>query len=99
MGLSEMRKLLWLLVGLALGVGIQSVTFAQQAPAAIVRVAEASVQSIAPETLVPGTVVSRNDARLAAEVTGRLLEVLDVGTKVAKGDVVAKIEDTAIRLR
>jgi RND family efflux transporter MFP subunit len=49
--------------------------------------------------MVPGTVLSRNDARLAAEVTGRLLEVADVGTVVVKGDVVALIEDTAIRLR
>jgi len=44
-------------------------------------------------------VVSRNDAKLAAEVTGRLLEVADVGTIAAKGDVVARIEDTSIRLR
>lgn len=99
MGFSGMKNLIWLFTALVLGAGIQSVTFAQQTPAANVRVAQASVQQIAPETLVPGTVVSRNDARLAAEVTGRLLEVLDVGTLVASGDVVAKIEDTAIRLR
>jgi RND family efflux transporter MFP subunit len=54
---------------------------------------------LAPMTRVPGTVVSRNDARLAAEVTGRLLEVADVGTAVASGDIVARIEDTTIRLR
>lgn len=99
MGFSGMRKLVCLLLALVLGAGVQSVTFAQQASAANVRVAQATVQSIAPETLVPGTVVSRNDARLAAEVTGRLLEVLDVGTQVASGDVVARIEDTSIRLR
>ena len=33
--------------------------------------------------LVPGTVASRNDARLAAEVEGRLLNVADVGTEVS----------------
>ena len=100
MGFNGMRKLIWLFGVLVIGAGIQSVTYAQQGPpAANVRVAKASVKSIAPEILVPGTVVSRNDAKLAAEVTGRLLEVLDVGTLVASGDVVAKIEDTAIRLR
>lgn len=64
-----------------------------------VRVAKATVQSLAPLTLVPGTVVSRNDARLAAEVTGRLLEVAEIGTLAVKGDVLAQIEDTVIKLR
>ena len=100
MGNDRMKKLIWLYSVLFIGFGLQSLTLAQTGPPpANVRVAKASVQSIAPETLVPGTVVSRNDARLAAEVTGRLLDILDVGTKVVKGDVVARIEDTAIRLR
>jgi RND family efflux transporter MFP subunit len=64
-----------------------------------VRVAKATLQQLAPLTLVPGTVVSRNDAKVASEVAGRLLEVADVGTLVASGDVIAKIEGTAIRLR
>jgi len=67
--------------------------------AANVVVSSVSLQSLTPATVVPGTVISRNDARLAAEVTGRLLEVVDVGTVVAKGDVVAAIEDTVIALR
>ncbi len=95
-----MKKLIWLLAFLATWAGFQSTVLAQGgAPAAIVRVGLASIQSIAPETIVPGTVVSRSDARLAAEVTGRLIDVLDVGAIVAKGDVVAKIEDTVILLR
>ena len=95
-----MKKLIWLLAFLAMGAGFQPTVLAQGGPrAAIVRVGLASIQSIAPETIVPGTVVSRSDARLAAEVTGRLIDVLDVGAIVAKGDVVAKIEDTVILLR
>ncbi len=66
---------------------------------ALVRVAVASMQSLSAETLVPGTVVSRNDARLAAEVEGRLVMVADVGTAVAAGDPVASIEDQTLRLR
>jgi len=99
MGISRMRKLVVLLAVCVIGAGVQSIALAQGPPAANVRVAKASIQSITPDTLVPGTVVSRNDAKLSAEVTGRLLEVLDVGTMVARGDAVAKIEDTAIRLR
>lgn len=96
--MGKMKRLILLLGVLAMGVGMQAL--AQfDAPPPSVRVARASIQSIAPSTLVPGTVVSRNDAKLAAEVTGRLLEVADVGTRVALGDAVAKIEDTVIRLR
>ena len=95
-----MKKLIWLLAVLTMGAWVQSVAWAQHMMGpANVRVAQASVKFLAPETVVPGTVVSRNDARLAAEVTGRLLEVADVGTVAARGDVVAMIEDTTLRLR
>jgi len=95
-----MNKFKGLFTALVIGIALNSVANAQgKMPAANVRVARASIQSIAPESIVPGTVVSRNDAKLAAEVTGRLLEVADVGTIAAKGDVVARIEDTSIRLR
>jgi len=66
---------------------------------ALVKVTEASMQDIAPVTLVPGTVVSRNDARLSAEVQGRLTIVADVGTVVLAGETLAEIEDTSLRLR
>ncbi len=66
---------------------------------ALVKVAVASFKDIAPVTLVPGTVVSRNDARLSAEVPGRLTSVSDVGTPVTKGEPVAEIEDTSLRLQ
>jgi len=100
MDMGKIKKLISLLGVLIVGAGIQIVAVAQQeSPPANVRVALVSVQSLAPVTIVPGTVVSRNDAKLAAEVTGRLLEVADVGTAADRGDVVAKIEDTAIKLR
>ena len=72
---------------------------AQMGGPALVRVAPAALRDIAPVSMVPGTVVSRNDARLSAEVPGRLTEVLDVGTRVQKGDPVAVIEDTMLKLR
>ena len=95
-----MNKLIRLLGVFFMAAGIQDVAVAQhEPPPPNVRVARASLQSLAPSTLVPGTVISRNDARLAAEVTGRLIEVAEVGAVAARGDVVAKIEDTVIRLR
>lgn len=68
-------------------------------PPALVKVATARLQSLAPVTYVPGTVQSRSDARLAAEVPGRLTWVAEVGTRVEAGEAVARIEDTTLRLR
>ena len=100
MNRGKMNKLIRLLGVFFMAAGIQDVAVAQhEPPPPNVRVARASLQSLAPSTLVPGTVISRNDARLAAEVTGRLIEVAEVGAVAARGDVVAKIEDTVIRLR
>lgn len=96
----KMKKLIPLLGVFVLVAGIPLTADAQPGPsAALVRVAEATVQSLAPETVVPGTVVSRSDAKLSAEVNGRLLEVADVGTFATRGDEIARIEDTAMRLR
>jgi RND family efflux transporter MFP subunit len=72
---------------------------AQMGGPALVRVAVASIKNVAPVTMVPGTVVSRNDARLSPEVEGRLTMVADVGTAVSKGDPVATVEDTVLRLQ
>lgn len=94
----------WNSLGLVLLVGVlgfSSTVRGQESgmPPALVHVAEARLQTLAPVTLVPGTVVSRDDARLAAELDGRLVEVAEVGTTVAAGDAVARIEDTRLVLR
>lgn len=78
---------------------VPGVSLAQMGGPALVEVAVASVKDIAPVTMVPGTVISRSDARLSAEVPGRLTKVLDVGTVVVQGDAVAEIEDTTLRLQ
>ncbi len=84
---------------MTIGLGATTATHAQQGPPANVRVDVVAIQSMSSTTLVPGTVISRNDANLAAEVEGRLLSVAEVGTRVARSEAVATIEDTALRLR
>jgi RND family efflux transporter MFP subunit len=64
-----------------------------------VRVANAERLALAPTVSVPGTVTSRFDARIAAEVTGRLVSVAEVGTVIPRGGVVARIDDTQLRLQ
>jgi RND family efflux transporter MFP subunit len=49
---------------------------------------------LAPQIALAGTVVSRNDSHLAADVDGRVAWVADVGAVVASGDVVARLDDT-----
>jgi RND family efflux transporter MFP subunit len=49
---------------------------------------------LAPQIALAGTVVSRNDSHLAADVDGRVSWVADVGTIVSAGDVVARLDDT-----
>jgi RND family efflux transporter MFP subunit len=103
MGVTELsisKKAGWLPVSLAVMALISPLAgLAQMGGPALVRVAVASVKDIAPVTMIPGTVVSRNDARLSAEVPGRLTAVADVGTVVTRGESVAEIEDTTLRLQ
>lgn len=67
-------------------------------PPAVVEIALAEQRSSAGVAWVPGSVVSRNDARLAGEVAGRLVFVAEVGTEVAAGDAVARVDDETLRL-
>lgn len=71
---------------------------AQGMPPPTVVVAEAQITELAPAVDVSGTVVSRNDARLATELSARLIWIVDVGTTVSKGDPVARLEPVTFRL-
>jgi len=93
--MSKSRKSVWVLLLLL----FPGLCWSQMGGPALVKVAVASIQDIAPVTMVPGTVISRNDARLSAEVPGRLISVADVGTAVKMGEAVAEIEDTTLRLQ
>ncbi len=72
---------------------------AQEAPPVPVLVSEALFKEIAPSVWVPGTVVSRSDARIAAEVPGQLTFVSEVGDGVQAGEVIARINDQALELQ
>ncbi len=64
-----------------------------------VSIAKVTATRIAPQASYPGTVVSRNDSRLAADVEGRVEWVADVGTVVAKGDVIARLDANRARMQ
>jgi RND family efflux transporter MFP subunit len=64
-----------------------------------VKVATADMTVLAPNLSVPGTVLSRNDARLSAEVAGKVNWIAEVGTTIDKGQPVATIEDAIYALQ
>lgn len=71
-----------------------------QAPGPVpVKVGNALRQSMASTLLAPGTVVARNDARIAAEISGRLTWVAEAGQQIRQGELIARIDDQAWQLQ
>ena len=64
-----------------------------------VQVVEARDVELAPSIWIAGTIISRYDARLSSEVEGRIESLLEVGDMIEKGEVVASIDDTTIRMQ
>jgi RND family efflux transporter MFP subunit len=71
---------------------------AGEAPAAPVVVASAKAESQTPLILATGSVVSRADARLSAEVAAPIRWIAEPGTSVAQGDIVARLDAARIAL-
>lgn len=46
---------------------------------------------------VTGTIEAIDDATISAEVPGRVIEILDRGAKVEKGDILVKLDDRVVR--
>jgi RND family efflux transporter MFP subunit len=88
-----------LLLGVAMLNNLAAAPAKGKVRASPVVVVEAKMHHLAPVSWVAGTVISRNDARLAAEVEGRLEKVVQVGKRVRQGDVVARIDNAFNKLR
>lgn len=70
-----------------------------QAPASAVIVAEVGRETITPTVPIAGTVFSRNDLQITIGVDGQLTTVLEPGTVVAAGDVIAAIDTEPLTLQ
>jgi len=60
-------------------------------------VASAVERELIPENNIAGTVISRNDTRLAAQVEGQVVWVAEVGARLAQGEAATRLDDTLIR--
>ncbi len=69
-----------------------------QAPAAPVSIDQARLDTFSASVWVPGSVISRNDARIGAETDGRITWVAEVGEFIEAGSPVARVDDTDLRL-
>lgn len=61
-------------------------------PATMVAIAQAQKMTMAPHTVLPGTVVSVRDAVIASEASGKILTVANIGDVVSAEDSVAQID-------
>lgn len=80
-------------------IGVGPLPAQQGPPPAAVSVIEAVGVEMTSRSWVPGTVVSRNDARIASEVAGQLTWVAEVGDVVGKGGAVARIDRSALEIQ
>ena len=67
--------------------------------AAPVQVVEARNVELSPGIWIAGTVISHQDARISSEVEGRIELLVEVGDEIEEGKIIARIDDTTIRLQ
>jgi RND family efflux transporter MFP subunit len=60
-------------------------------------VSQAQSRILTPMQQVAGTLISRNDTRLAAQVEGQVVWVAEVGAHLAMGEVATQLDDTLVR--
>jgi RND family efflux transporter MFP subunit len=58
----------------------------------------AKTEMVKPVMWLPGNVVSRLNASISAEQPGQLLYLVEIGSKVEKGTVIARLDDRNIKL-
>lgn len=64
-----------------------------------VEVGTVTVRPVAVKSWIPGSIVSRADARIASVIGGRVMWIAEVGTRLRQGDAIARLDDTMPRLR
>lgn len=82
--------------GLLLGLLTSAVVLAQDIGKPVV-VSLAESRTLTPTQQVAGTLISRNDTRLAAQVEGQVVWVAEVGTRLAMGEPATRLDATLVR--
>jgi RND family efflux transporter MFP subunit len=64
-----------------------------------VEVATVTLRAVTVQSWIPGSIVSRSDARIASVIAGRVVWIADVGSRLKQGEPLARLDDTVSRLR
>lgn len=64
-----------------------------------VQVVDARNIELAPGIWIAGTVISHQDARISSEVEGRIELLVEIGDEINEGEIIAKIDNTTIRMQ
>jgi len=65
----------------------------------LVTLATAKTEQVNPTMWLPGNVISRQNSPISAEETGALLWIVDVGTQVEQGQLLATIDNRHLKLQ
>ena len=90
-----------LAAGIGAALACAQASAADPAPAErpVVEVGTVSVREVSVDSWIPGSIVSRADARIATIIAGQVVWIADVGTLVRQGEPIARLDDTLPRLR
>lgn len=93
------RVLLFMLLAMAVTLlPATGSSLAQEGKNAVpVVVASALEREMTPESHIAGTVISRNDTRLAAQVEGQVVWVAEVGTQLSRDEAATRLDDVLVR--
>lgn len=98
--LSLFERLLLVLLGLLLlWLAPAPVSAAAEPPANLVTVAPVEAQQVAPVMWLPANVISRHDSQIASEQEGQIIWVAELGSKLKRGDALARIDSASLKLR
>jgi RND family efflux transporter MFP subunit len=64
-----------------------------------VEVGTVTQRAVTIQSWIPGSIVSRSDARIASVIAGRVVWIAEVGTRLKQGEALARLDDTVSRLR
>jgi len=84
-------------LGAATGAGAADSAAPAERP--VVEVGTVSVRPVTVESWIPGSIVSRSDARIASIIAGRVVWIAEVGAQVTQGEAIARLDDTVLRLQ
>ncbi|TLY74259.1 MAG: efflux RND transporter periplasmic adaptor subunit [Gammaproteobacteria bacterium] len=87
-----------MLTMVALAAAAQAADERSSEPVAV-EVGTVTVRPVTAYSWIPGSIVSRADARIASVTAGRIVWVAEVGQRVKQGEPIARLDDTMPRLR